>query len=490
MAAAAIVSNPNPQKPAPTPLSRPNSLLTKVTTRLGSIFKDIKLDKDFELWAQAIGGEEVGNGAYGRVKLTPERKRVVKVQSPHRTTHPAVYHRIAAAEAALHESLNGTPHLPHFFEARSSNKRVGHVMEYAGDTLYRIYSDQTNPNRKIATLADVERIGKIHLEFLMSIHAKKIAHFDLKPSNATSTMVLDLGLATQVPPEGITGLRVSAWYRSPEITLNLRYGTPADIWSVACILFELMTGSVMFPIYDGKNSAEQIQADINRLHAHQDRLGPIDLNVLKQSPSASKLLETKEDGTVQLRRTTYPYKLRSLEMIIEQKMEPGVRRDQFIDLLRNMLAYDPSKRFDAARCLHHPFFSSKSSADCSLRLDLTQTSPLSIQIRTCEGHILHTIKLNGPNVNGCYHVPKSDEPYSVFFIDPSTQGIQGCSEFRVEGNSVVVINPVEFSSYALPSIDEVQVKEEPPKARRRLDAVQTQEPSMPQPDSLKTQFDE
>jgi serine/threonine protein kinase len=445
---------------------RPNSLLTKVTSRIQQIHNEINLDRDFDAWSkQNPRGDFIAGGSYGKVHLTPKKTRVMKWQSPHKRSHPNAYLEVAKAEAELHQSLNGTPHLPYLFDARSSNKRVALVLENAGDTIYRTYLDRSNPNKKIATIQDVERLGKVLLEFLSSIHKKNIGHFDLKPENMSDTSIFDLGLATQVPPEGTKGLRVSSHYRPLEIMINLQYGTKADIWSSACILFELLTGDSLFPIPDGNSRAEQIQADINRMHVFQYRLGSMDLSFLKLSPKASQFLDKKDDGTEHLKPTTYQYRLRRLEETIEAKMEPGARRDQFIDLLRNMLVYDPSKRFNAVQCLEHPFFSSASSTDCTLKLDVVHSSPLSIQIQNNSGNILHTIKLDNPN--GCYHILKSPYQYSIFFIDPATNAIVGCSEFYAEHNSVLVINPEDFSSYTLPSIVEADV----PKlmgSRRRL----------------------
>ncbi|KAL3597666.1 hypothetical protein D5086_009303 [Populus alba] len=42
-------------------------------------------------------------------------------------------------------------------------------------------------------------------------------------------------------------------YRCPEVLLGSKYSTPADLWSFACICFELVTGDVLFDPHSGDN---------------------------------------------------------------------------------------------------------------------------------------------------------------------------------------------------------------------------------------------
>lgn len=42
-------------------------------------------------------------------------------------------------------------------------------------------------------------------------------------------------------------------YRSPEVIIGAKYGTAADMWSLACIVFELLTGDLLFDPHAGKS---------------------------------------------------------------------------------------------------------------------------------------------------------------------------------------------------------------------------------------------
>jgi serine/threonine-protein kinase SRPK3 len=42
-------------------------------------------------------------------------------------------------------------------------------------------------------------------------------------------------------------------YRSPEVITGGKYGTSADVWSMACLIFEMATGDFLFDPRNGKN---------------------------------------------------------------------------------------------------------------------------------------------------------------------------------------------------------------------------------------------
>jgi mitogen-activated protein kinase 15 len=107
----------------------------------------------------------------------------------------------------------------------------------------------------------------IHNRFIMYqvmkaikfLHSAQIIHRDLKPSNLLINSdcllkICDFGLARSLVSdrEGtdmvLTEEVATRWYRAPEVLLGSQtYDKSADIWSIGCILGEIINGKPMFP---------------------------------------------------------------------------------------------------------------------------------------------------------------------------------------------------------------------------------------------------
>ncbi|CAF4160814.1 unnamed protein product [Rotaria socialis] len=96
------------------------------------------------------------------------------------------------------------------------------------------------------------------LRGLKYIHSANVLHRDLKPSNLLlntncDLKICDFGLARIADPSCdhsgvLTEYVATRWYRAPEIMLNARgYNKPIDLWSVGCILGEMLNGKPLFP---------------------------------------------------------------------------------------------------------------------------------------------------------------------------------------------------------------------------------------------------
>jgi cyclin-dependent kinase 12/13 len=87
-------------------------------------------------------------------------------------------------------------------------------------------------------------------------HNNGVLHRDIKSSNLLVSndgilKIADFGLATSYDPDNMrpmTSQVITLWYRPPELLLGAtHYGVGVDLWSVGCILAELLLGEPIFP---------------------------------------------------------------------------------------------------------------------------------------------------------------------------------------------------------------------------------------------------
>jgi mitogen-activated protein kinase 1/3 len=96
------------------------------------------------------------------------------------------------------------------------------------------------------------------LRALKAMHSANVLHRDLKPSNLLlnancDLKVCDFGLARSAASQEdnsgfMTEYVATRWYRAPEIMLTFKEYTKAiDVWSIGCILAEMLSGKPLFP---------------------------------------------------------------------------------------------------------------------------------------------------------------------------------------------------------------------------------------------------
>lgn len=108
------------------------------------------------------------------------------------------------------------------------------------------------------------------------MHSGQLIHRDLKPSNLLlnsqcHSKVADFGLARsiscpkEIGQQVLTQYVATRWYRAPEILLgSTKYSKAVDMWSVGCILGELINGKSTFPGNSTLNQIEKILQLIGR----------------------------------------------------------------------------------------------------------------------------------------------------------------------------------------------------------------------------------
>jgi CDC-like kinase len=136
-------------------------------------------------------------------------------------------------------------------------------------------------------------------------------------------------------------------YRAPEVIMEMGWTQPCDVWSIGCILFELVMGVTLFQTHE------------NREHlAMMERvLGPIPARMA--SRSRTKYFDSSEklvwdDDTSEGRYVRKNCK--SLYKYIPREGKGHPDWENLFDLIRKMLIYEPNKRLTLTEALRHRFF--------------------------------------------------------------------------------------------------------------------------------------
>lgn len=185
-------------------------------------------------------------------------------------------------------------------------------------------------------------LAQYYLRMLLSgvyaVHRDGLLHRDVKPANcflsADGCLKLgDFGLS-RACGEDMSHEVVSRWYRAPELLFGQRrYGGEVDMWSVGCVLAELLRGYGR-PLFTG-------DGDISQLAKIFDVLGTpagATADIYHALPDWEKVYFEERRGC-------------GLRALLPHAPEEGLR------LLAALLHLDPGARPTAAEALRHPFFS-------------------------------------------------------------------------------------------------------------------------------------
>lgn len=151
----------------------------------------------------------------------------------------------------------------------------------------------------------------------------------------------------------------SRFYRAPEVILGAKYGMPIDMWSLGCILAELLTGYALFP---GEDESDQLAVIIELLGMPPQKL--LDQSKRTKNFFSAKgyprycSVETLDDGRVILGAGTSrqgkergPPGSKSLRKALKGCDDP-----LFMNFLCGCLEWDPEYRMTPAAALKHSWF--------------------------------------------------------------------------------------------------------------------------------------
>jgi len=278
----------------------------------------------------------VGSGAYGQVcsaldKLKDRKVAIKKLSRPFQSSIHAkrTYRELRMLKHMQHENVIGLLDVFTPSESYTDFEEVYMVTALMGADMNNIIKTQ--------------RLSDDHVQFLVYqvlralkyIHSAGIIHRDLKPSNVAvnedcELKILDFGLARHTDDQ-MTGYVATRWYRAPEIMLNwMHYNQTVDVWSVGCIMAEMLTGRPLFPGTDHIDQLTKILALVGS--PSEKLLGKISSeearNYIRQLPKWDK----KDFGKVFMHANA-----------------------KAIDLLEKMLDLDADSRITAEQALAHPY---------------------------------------------------------------------------------------------------------------------------------------
>ncbi|KAM9799137.1 SRSF protein kinase 3-like isoform 1-T2 [Syngnathus typhle] len=170
----------------------------------------------------------------------------------------------------------------------------------------------------------------------------------LLPHNADKMLVkiADLGNACWVYKHFSEDIQ-TCQYRSVEVLIGADYSTPADIWSTACMAFELATGDYLFDPQSGTTFSREEDHIAHII----ELLGPLPSKLALSGKKSKRFFNQKG----QLRRISKLKPWSLLEILLDKYEWPQDEAARFSSFLLTMLHLQPEKRATAAQCLKHPW---------------------------------------------------------------------------------------------------------------------------------------
>ncbi|KAE9405068.1 kinase-like protein [Gymnopus androsaceus JB14] len=170
------------------------------------------------------------------------------------------------------------------------------------------------------------------LRALKALHSADVIHRDLKPSNLLLNANCDLKPSPSGTETGfMTEYVATRWYRAPEIMLTFKQYTKAiDVWSVGCILAEMLSGKPLFP---GRDYHHQLTLIL-------DVLG---------TPTLDEFYAITTRRSRDYIRALPFRKKRPFSQIFPNATPLAV------DFLTKTLTFDPKKRITVEDALAHPY---------------------------------------------------------------------------------------------------------------------------------------
>eukprot|EP00485_Elphidium_margaritaceum_P006311 CAMPEP_0202704750 /NCGR_PEP_ID=MMETSP1385-20130828/17392_1 /ASSEMBLY_ACC=CAM_ASM_000861 /TAXON_ID=933848 /ORGANISM="Elphidium margaritaceum" /LENGTH=416 /DNA_ID=CAMNT_0049362847 /DNA_START=232 /DNA_END=1482 /DNA_ORIENTATION=- len=229
---------------------------------------------------------------------------------------------------------------------RDQQSNVYLVFEYFDYDLAALMDVKMSASGNYFNVAEIKCIMDQLLSALKYAHEHFVVHRDLKLSNILYNRhghiaLCDWGLARMYshPLQPLTPNVVTLWYRAPELLLGeTRYHIAVDLWAIGCIIGELLLHRPLIP---GHSELDQLQRIYDLLGVPNPHIWPNyqQLPMLQKKPFRQQMQNMQATAKYSKIDTVFVH------------FGPHC-----LELIKSLLAYDPSKRISAADAMEHPWF--------------------------------------------------------------------------------------------------------------------------------------
>ena len=136
-------------------------------------------------------------------------------------------------------------------------------------------------------------------------------------------------------------------YRSPEVILGINYNETSDIWSLACIIYELVTGEFLF----NPESDDTFCKNDSHLAKFISVCGKMPRNFVERGLYSKKYFDKKG----KLKRIGEINHIDLKNILVKKHHLKENEAQALWDFLKPMLEYFPEKRISARELLRHPW---------------------------------------------------------------------------------------------------------------------------------------
>ncbi|XP_040579826.1 dual specificity tyrosine-phosphorylation-regulated kinase 2 isoform X2 [Lepeophtheirus salmonis] len=327
----------------------------------------------------------IGKGSFGQVVKAYDHKNhchvALKMVRNEKRFHRQAQEEIRILEHLRIQDKEGTYNLIHMYDHFIFRCHTCITFELLSINLYELIRKNKFQG---FSLQLVRKFAHSLLQCLDLLYRSRIIHCDLKPENVllkqqgrSGIKVIDFGSSCYEHQRVYTYIQ-SRFYRAPEVILGAKYGTPIDMWSLGCILAELLTG---YPLLPGEDEADQLSCIIELLGMPPQKL-------LDQSKRSKNFISSKgyprycsatvlSGGTTILkggrsRRGKHRGPPGSRELQIALK---GCDDSLFLDFIRRCLEWDPSARLTPANALRHSWLRRRLPRPPECKNETTESSP-------------------------------------------------------------------------------------------------------------------